>query len=269
MPTKGEITMFLVNDMLTFTPTTYLPLGPLKISTHALMMVIGIFTTYFLARREVKMGRRLSVDILDNLINWMVVGGIIGARLGYVLLNPRYYTHFLDIFKIWQGGLVSFGGVIGGFIGALLYLRGKKIDWVSYADILAPYILLGWGIGRIGDFLAWEEFGTATTLPWGIDAGFGVVRHPVQLYTFLTLTIGFFIVQRLKRTPKAMTAGYIFVVSGIYYFTERFLMEFLRDDIYGAAQLISYRYFAQGASLGLILALLSWFTYRLRKNNSL
>ncbi len=255
--------------MIYFTPSAWLRLGPLTISTHALMMVTGIFVAYFLARREAKRRNDLSVDIVDGVINWAVIGGMVGARLGYVVLNPGYYTNLIDILKIWQGGLVSFGGVLGGFIGVLIYLRHKKVDWAPYADLLAPYALLGWGIGRIGDFLAWEEFGTITSLPWGVNAGFGVARHPVQLYTLLTMTVGFVLLQRLKKTSRAVERGYIFMAAGVYYFTERFMMEFLRDDKYGAAQLVSYRYFAQFMSLGLLAIIVVWFAYQRKKKKTI
>ncbi|OGH68000.1 MAG: hypothetical protein A3C15_03005 [Candidatus Magasanikbacteria bacterium RIFCSPHIGHO2_02_FULL_50_9b] len=227
-------------------------------------MALGIVIAYMFARQEAKR-HHLSLDLMDGLVNWAAVGGIIGARLWYVLLNPGYYQNIIDIFKLWEGGLISFGGALGGFLGVYLYLRHKKVDWILYADLLAPYTLLGWGIGRIGDFLAWEEIGTITTLPWGVDAGFGVARHPVQLYTLMTLTIGFLISQRLKKTKRAAMPGFVFMLAGVYYFTERFFMEFFRDDVYGAAELVSYRYFAQATSIVFIILLIVWFQFQKRK----
>lgn len=253
--------------MIHFTSTVSIPLGPLNISTHALMMSLGIMIAVFFAYREAKR-KQMSLEIFDGLLNWAVVGGLVGARLLYVLLNPTNYNNLLDIFKIWQGGLVSFGGVIGGFLGVIIFLRWKKVDWVPYADLLAPYVLLGWGIGRIGDFIAWEEIGTVTSLPWGVDAGFGAARHPVQLYTLFTMTVGFLAIRRIGRMSHGAKRGLIFMVSGIYFFVERFFMEFLRDDVYGAAQLVSYRQFAQSMSVGLVLVLITWFYFASRFKGS-
>ena len=248
--------------MIRFEPIQFFSLGWLNISTHGLMIAIAVIFAFLLGSREAKK-RGLDNQVCDGIMTWTIIGGILGARILYVIFNPALYTNFFDIIKIWEGGIVSFGGMIGGFLGVFFYLKKHHIDWVPYADVFAPYVVLGWGIGRIGDFLSWSEFGTQSAFPWAIDTGVGVPRHPTQLYSLIILTIGFFIIKKLVGKGSPPLNGYAFFLSSTYYFIHRFLIEFIRDYP-GDMGIIFYRYVAQAMSLVLLGIVALWWLARKR-----
>lgn len=254
--------------MIHFTPIRSFYLGPVEISTHGLMIAVGILLAYILTMREAK---KLSFDpnSIDDIALWAVVGGVVGSRLLYVILNPQYYANVIDIFKIWEGGLVSFGGLIGGFLAVFGYLQYKKISFLSVADILAPYVLLGWGIARIGDFVSWSfgEFGTPTDLPWAVQIDNDLPRHPNQLYTFVILVVGFAIIRILQKKQSKLKKfnGYYFCIAGLYYFIHRFFIEFVRDYP-GNESIIFYRNFAQLVSVAFIIIFVILF-FLLRRSS--
>lgn len=240
--------------MIDFTPIVTFPLGPLTIYVHGLMMGIGMLVAYFLIHREVKQGadNRLQVELVDAMVLWAVVGGMIGARLLYVSLNYHLYDNIIEVFKIWEGGIVSFGGFIGGMVAVLLYLRYKKAPIGAWTDLLTPYLWLGLAIGRIGDFLSWAEIGSGTSLPWGIVVAGDVPRHPAQIYSTIVLLLITWWLLWLRKEKKLFSGGVAlagFAVYGLF----RFLIEYIRDYP-GSEYLFFYRDFAQIVS-GLFVVL--------------
>lgn len=238
--------------MIAFQPIEFIHLGPVAISTHSLLMVSGIAIAYWRLRAFVHQ-QKLAVDILDSAVWWGVLGGMIGARGLYVLLNTQFYTSVIDIFKIWEGGLVSFGGLLGGLGAAMFFLKIKKQPVISWLDGGMLYILLGWAIGRIGDLVSWGEIGSPTTLPWGMIVNGDVPRHPAQLYETLLLLLGFTIIRLLQRKGVFQKPGTLFAVSLVFYGLNRFIIELVRDYP-NSEYVFSYGYFAQGISLILMTA---------------
>lgn len=244
--------------MINWQSTAYLlELGFLKISSHGFFMALGILIAYFFCRREILKNKKLNADIFDNIVLFSVLGGVLGARILYFVLHISEYN-LLDFFKVWEGGLSSFGGIIGGTLFGIIYLKYKKVDFRPYADILAPYLLLGWGVGRIGDFVLWSEYGTYTNLPWGIVVDNDEARHPTQIYTLIFFTLAFFLIQNLKKA-KNKTSGYYFYLSMLIFFAFRFLLEFIMAYP-GETSIINYNVFSQGISL--IAALISFYFIR-------
>ena len=246
--------------MITFQPIEYIHLGPLAISTHALLMVTGIAIAYWRLRVFVQQ-QKLSSDILDNAVFWGVLGGIMGARGLYVILNVQLYQSAIDVFKIWEGGLVSFGGLLGGLAGAMIFLQVKKQPVLRWLDGGMLYILLGWAIGRIGDLVSWGEIGSPTSLPWGMIVNGDVPRHPAQLYETLLLLIGFAIIRLLHSKGYLQKPGTLFSVSLAFYGFNRFIIELVRNYP-NSEYLFSYNHFAQLAStvlfgFGLLVYLVS------------
>lgn len=229
--------------MITYTPIDAIHLGPLPIYTHGLFMAIGIGVAYFFLRREA-LQKKIQPELIDNMLFAGVLSGIIGARLLYVMLNLHLYNSLFDVFKVWEGGLVSFGGLVGGIVGGLVYIWYKKALLWSIADISAPYLLLGWGIGRVGDLLAWEEIGTASSLPWAFIVNDDVPRHPAQLYSIIVLISLFIIVQFWLKLHLIRYRSVVFGISLFFYGTFRFFVEFVRDYP-NSEYLFSYQQFAQ------------------------
>ncbi len=239
-------------------PIEYIEIGPLSISTHSLLIAIGILIAYLLWYKQVEKNN-LSKNIAENVVLVGVLGGILGARLLYVLLNLQLYANIIDIAKIWEGGLVSFGGMIGGVLAAIGYILYKKQSVMPWLNNVMPYLLLGWGIGRLGDFLSWSEIGTPTSVPWAITAQGDIPRHPAQLYSTIILISVFFLLRWLATKPAWKQR--IWSVGLIMYGTFRFLIEIIRD--YPDSEYIfSYRSFAQLISLflvGLGVAMYVWY----------
>ncbi len=251
--------------MIAFNSLEAISIGPINIFTHGLFMAIGVMSAYLLFRKEAEK-KDVSPDRMDSMLYASVFGGLLGARLFYVVLNWHLYSSFLDIFKIWEGGLVSFGGLAGGIAGAFLYLKLKNFSYWNIADLAAPYILLGWGIGRIGDFLSWSEIGTTSNLPWAFSVNGDIPRHPAQLYSSIILIFLFVIIQYYFKKKYILETGLTFGATLLSYGLFRFLIEFVRD--YPSSEyLFSYRSFAQIASAVLVSIGISIIIFARKKNH--
>jgi phosphatidylglycerol:prolipoprotein diacylglycerol transferase len=193
----------------------------------------------FIATREAK---RLKVDtqlILDIAV-YIIIGSIIGARLFFVVTRFSYYKdHPLDVFKIWEGGLVFYGGFILALIvcGWVVKSNGLKL-WQTF-DIFAPALAIGVFFGRLGCFFAGCCFGKACKFPWAVTfsnpqslAVLDTPLHPTQLYSVAGALFTFIIIYSLRKRKSfdgqlAMT--WVFMYSGL-----RSIIEFYRGDIRGA-----------------------------------
>ena len=233
--------------MIPYTALTYINLGFLKIPTYGVIVAVAFLLCGWLtARKAEKTGA--SKEVVWDLFFWLLIGAIVGMRIGYVVINLDYFlSEPLEILKIWNGGAVFFGGLFGAFLSAGLYLKLKKIDFWRYANLFAPYIFLGHAIGRIGCFVVPDDYGIASTLPWAMDFGDGILRHPTQLYLVFANLGAFFALRKIK---KNTFAWYL-----IFYSVLRFLMDFIRyfpeGRIYGLSvgQLIAVPMFIAGLVL--------------------
>lgn len=253
-------------SVIPFEPIRQIPLGPLTVQTFGTLVAIGFAVAYVAARRDLQR-QKLDVTAFETLFLWAVVGGLVGARLLYVALNAYLHGNPLDIVKIWEGGLVSYGGLLGGAAAAWLYVRRRRLAFWVYADRLAPFIFLGWAFGRLGDFLSGQLVGIPTDLPWAVQTAGDVPRHPVQVYAALVLLSLFFVVRGLQRyvarRQLRLPSGAIALTALGLYGIERFLIEFLRDYP-NSEYLFDYRTFSQGVSLGLLVFALMglWWKFR-------
>lgn len=186
----------------------------------------------------------LSRDEWSRIISAAVIGVIVGGRLGFVLFyQPAYYlAHPLEIVAVWNGGMASHGGFIGVTLALLWVLR--KYSWeeiLRIADVIAVPIILGLGIGRIGNFINQELYGTVTSLPWGITVPDAEgLRHPIQLYEFGTsLLIAFLCYLHLRHTQQrpGRTLGLFLAL----YSAVRIPLEFLRIHAFPSLLLGLYR----------------------------
>lgn len=227
---------------------TGITIGPLTIHFYGIIIILGVIAAAVLIEREARRRGLKSEIVWDGLI-WVLIGGIIGARLWHILtpmvtdveggLTTMYYlTHPLDAIAIWRGGLGIPGAVIGGIAAMYLYCRRCKLNFLMWLDIAAPGLALGQAIGRWGNFVNQELYGLPTDLPWAIridpenrQPGFQGVEyyHPLFLYESLFSFANVIILLVLsRRFSDRLYYGDIFLVYLILYPVERFLLEFLR-----------------------------------------
>ena len=259
-------------------------IGSFRLQYYGLMYLVAFATTYLLARYRLKSEARwqLTIDDLQGLMTAMIIGLIVGARIGYVLFyNAAYYAaHPLEIvlpFSFEGGfrftgisGMSYHGGLIGALLGLGWYARKYKIGARNALDLLSPCGAAGYTFGRIGNFLNGELWGRITTAPIGMyfpRAPGHSLRHPSQLYEAFGEGILLFIIlwslRRRVKTPGAMFALYL-----IGYGTVRFVIEFFRQP---DAQLgFVFLFFSMGQILCslMILAGIALLVFLRRQNRS-
>lgn len=203
------------------------------------MYVVAIVVGYFLVKSEVRRKEmNLTPDDVMNLIFWIVLGGIIGARIYYVVFNwDLYWPDWKEMAAIWHGGLAIHGGILGGFLGGFIYCRTKGVPFLKGADVVAPALILGQGFGRLGNFMNGDAHGLPTEMPWGIVFPPGSIAgeqfphmplHPTMLYEMgINLAIFFFLWRIRKRPAKD---GFIISLYLILYSAGRFVVSFFRAD---------------------------------------
>lgn len=189
---------------------------------------------------------------------WLMLFGIIGARLAYIVANINYYLQDpWAIVRVDQGGLIYYGGFIGAFIAGIVFARIKQLSILALADYAVSALPLGHAFGRIGCFLNGCCYGSMSTLPWSVFQQ-GGRRHPVQLYeALLNLAIYALLFLAYRRRKRN---GEILAIYCMIYPLGRFLLEFLRGDErlgwYGLsyARIISLGFVAVGLAMGIMLS---------------
>ncbi len=220
-------------------------IGWFKLQYYGLMYIVAFAVTFFLVLYRLKHEKRFefTIDQIKDITTYLILGLIVGARLGYVLFyNFSYYIkHPLEIiipFSFSNGitftgisGMSFHGGLIGAPFAAWLYVRKAKLDWWSGVDLFAPVIPLGYTFGRLGNFINGELFGRLTTSPIGMYfpmAPAGELRHPSQLYEAFFEGIFLFVIlwsiRKIKLPNGAMMALYL-----IGYGIVRFFIEYFRE----------------------------------------
>jgi len=208
-------------------------LGPIRLSWYGLMYVFGFVISYWLVRYQMKKKDfGISIQEVDSLFFYLVIGLVVGGRLGYVLFyNLRLYlSDPLEIIAIWHGGMSFHGGLIGlVIVGILFSWKNNKSFW-KIADLLIVTVPIGLGLGRIGNFINGELYGRVTQVPWGMifPKGGPLPRHPSQLYeSVLEGGILFLILWFLK--DKKMPSGGLLALFLSTYGVFRFGVEYVRE----------------------------------------
>lgn len=214
-------------------------IGPFAVRWYGLMYVLAMLVGGWLIGREVaRKDIPLSNDARWNFITLVFLFGILGGRIYYVVFNWDFYgANPAEIPAIWHGGLAIHGGLIGGILASLWYVRRHPLSFWKLADACAPSIILGQAFGRFGNFMNGEVFGPPTDLPWGIvfppgsPAGtiYGQVPlHPAMLYEMvLNLVIFGFLWSIRKRLYQD---GFIFCLYLILYSVARFFVSMIRYE---------------------------------------
>lgn len=162
-------------------------IGPLAVRWYALAYVMGLVAGWQYVRRLAGTQRiELSIEMVDDLLLWIMLGVILGGRLGYALFYQfgYYIKEPLEIFAVWRGGMSFHGGLIGVVLAIVFFARRRGIQVLSVADAVAPAVPFGLMLGRISNFVNGELYGRITEMPWGMifPRGGDVLRHPSQLY---------------------------------------------------------------------------------------
>ncbi len=210
-------------------------IGTFTVYSYGVLVAIGFLAGLWIAATEA--GRAgLDREAFYDLGIWAVIAGVAGARLFHVLVYWRdYQAAPLEILKLWNGGLVFYGGFIAAVPACLIVLRRRKIPFLPAADAAALGIPLGLSFGRLGCTAAGCCYGKFTAVPWAIiftDPGTaaprGIPLHPTQLYESLGALVIFALLYAAKDRPAA--PGTRFCALLLMYGILRFLLEFLRDD---------------------------------------
>lgn len=230
--------------------------GPLKIHTYGVLVALGFLAGILVAHRLSLKGGSDPRHMTD-LILLMIVCGLAGSRLLYVILNFSDYSRRpLDIVKIWEGGLVFSGGLLGAAFALVAYTRVKGISLLNTADILAPGAAIGQAIGRLGCLSAGCCYGLPSDLPWAVTfthpealAPLNQALHPTQLYSALLGAAVFaaLIIIHRHRTYHGQTAVWFLIMHS----TVRLFLERYRGDDRG--------FVAEGVSAAQLIALLVLF----------
>ncbi|MBW6490775.1 MAG: prolipoprotein diacylglyceryl transferase [Lentimicrobium sp.] len=245
-------------------------LGGLQIRWYGLFFALSFYLGYLILEKYVFKREGLPVGLLDKLATYVVIGTVIGARLGHVFFyEPASYLRDpLSILKIWEGGLASHGAAIGILLALWLFVRQSGKTYLWTLDRVVIVVALGGFFIRMGNLMNSEIYGHYTSLPWGfifMRDGETEGRHPTQIYEALSYLILFFVLIRYYiRNYKTMKEGFIFGVFLIVLFGVRFLIEFVKEPQVAFEQTMSLN-MGQLLSLPFILAGIFLLYYVTRK----
>ena len=233
----------------------------LEIRWYSLSYIVGILLGWYLAKNFF-VSKNIK-DKFDDYITYVIIGLILGGRLGYVLFyNFDYYLiNTFDILKVWEGGMSFHGGVIGIIIASIIFSKKYNDNVYEYLDIIALVSPIGIFFGRISNFINSELYGHETSMPWGVKfiQVDDLYRHPSQIYeAILEGAILLLLLLFLRDKKKFKIPGKLSSLFLILYSTFRFIIEYFRvpDEQLGylilnltMGQLISFVFFTMGLFL--------------------
>ncbi len=220
---------------------TFIKIGNINIYWYSILIIVSVFIGYYFSLREAKKNG-LTKNFISDLVFYLVIVSILGARLYYVIFNfDVFKDELLDIFKIWEGGIAIYGAVISAIIFIIIYSKKKKKNSLLVLDTLVPYLILGQGIGRWGNFFNKEAHGAITTLnhlkklhlPNFIINGMninGSYYIPTFLYESIWCLIGFIILIIIRKKDQYKHPGALLFTYFIWYGIGRFIIEGMRTD---------------------------------------
>ena len=226
----------------------------IEIRWYSLAYILGILIGWYLSKKIFIKNDEINRKF-DDYIGYIIIGIILGGRLGYVLFyNLNYYSNnILDVFKIWEGGMSFHGGLIGVIIASILFTKKNNDDVFKYLDIVALVAPIGILFGRIANFINSELYGHESSVPWAVQfiKIDNLYRHPSQLYeAFLEGFVLFLILLIFWKKKYLEKTGIISALFLIIYSIFRFIVEFFRvpDEQIG--------YFVFNLTMGQIISLI-------------
>ena len=253
--------------MIPYFRYTFIPLGPVHIQVWGLMVALGIIIATLVGRREA-MRRGLDPDKFVDMATWIMISALVFARLfhAYVYEPSLYLADPLKVFRVWEGGMSSFGGFFGALVGALAFVRKHKVPFHAYADAACYAFPLGYGCGRIGCFLIHDHPGTlshsllAVRYPGGARLDHGLL---LSLTGFAIFAV-FYVLNR-RRVARHETSGRFLPLLMVSYGAVRFFLDFYRAyDLPGSDVRYAGLTPAQYGSL-LLVAAGAWLFSGMRK----
>lgn len=237
-------------------------IGIFSIRWYSVLILLGIVVAYVLAVKEAEKFN-ISQEFIFDLAFWVLIFGILGARLYYVLFNlSSYLDDPLSIFAVWEGGLAIHGGIIFGLITLIIYCKTHHESVIRMMDIAVPSLIIAQAIGRWGNFFNSEAHGFATTLtnlqslhiPNFIIQGMqinGIYYHPTFFYESIWCVLGFIVLILVRKYYRYLKAGQLSCIYLMWYGVGRYFIESLRTDSlmfynFKVAQLVSLVTFAIG-----------------------
>lgn len=263
----------------------FLTIFGLRIHWYGVIVVSGMFFAVLYAMKRSRLFG-ITPEQVSDIALYAIMGGMVGARAYYVIFSWDYYQHHPDeIIKIWEGGIAIYGGILGGVLTGYLLCRLWKIPKLPLLDLAAGSLLLGQSIGRWGNFVNIEAFGSNTTLPWGMTgpavvsyltakqgelARLGITVdpnlpvHPTFFYESMWCLAGFLFL--LWYAARRRYNGEMILIYCAWYGFGRFLIEGLRTDSlmlgpFRVSQILA------GAGAAAAVAALLWMNRRVKAGN--
>jgi len=238
-------------------------LGLFQIRWYSIAYILGIIIGWVYATKLIKLTtinkynfEQIKTSQFDDLVIYLIIGIILGGRLGYVIFyNFEYYSqNFFEIFKLWRGGMSFHGGLLGVIISIIFFSKKTKTNFFKFADIVSCVAPIGLFLGRVANFINGELYGKISTLPWAIifPNGGSVARHPSQIYEAILEGIILFILINYLALKKQLLfkAGYISGLFLVSYSILRIFSEIFREpDLHLG---LFFNYFSLGTVLSIV-----------------
>lgn len=214
----------------------FLDLGFFQIHWYGVMYLISFISVWFLMNYKIKNNKSWDKKQVEDLMFFGMLGVIIGGRLGYMFFYnfPIFLNNPLTLLKIWQGGMSFHGGFLGVLLAIYLFAKKNNKTFFEITDFIAPFVPIGLGLGRIGNFINAELWGKITNSPLGMYApdshlpnAVWAVRYPSQLYEALLEGLVLFLILwffSTKPKPKMAISALFLIAYGFF----RFIVEFVR-----------------------------------------
>jgi phosphatidylglycerol:prolipoprotein diacylglycerol transferase len=249
-------------------------IGPLAVRWYGMMYLLGFASSYLLVKYQIKkhgstenrkLNRMLPLSGVDSLYSYLILGLLLGARLGYVVFyNMSYYVqHPLEVFAVWHGGMSFHGGLIGSIVAGVLFCNQFRVDFWQTADFVIATAPIGIGLGRLGNFINAELYGRVADLPWAMifPGGGPFPRHPSQLYEFFLEGFVLFIVMWTVK-DRGLKTGALTSFFIVFYGAFRFFVEFFREPDAQVGYLFGIITMGQALSAAMVLIGVGLLRYR-------
>jgi phosphatidylglycerol:prolipoprotein diacylglycerol transferase len=235
------------------------------------MYLLGFASSYLLVSLQIRKKRLpLHKDFVSSLYSYVILGLLLGARLGYVIFYDLdlYIRKPLEVFAIWHGGMSFHGGLIGCLIAGIIFSRKTGVDFWQMADLVIVTAPIGLGLGRIGNFINGELYGRVSRVPWAMvfPGGGPLPRHPSQLYEFLLEGVLLFIIL-WKVKDRVVRTGVLTALFLVLYGLFRFFVEFFRQPDPQVGFVIGFLTMGQVLSTVMMLGGITIYFLRTKSDN--